>query len=239
MDLTDFDVTVFGAGSGIGLAVAETAGEAGARVRAVSRTGDKLERAFAGRGVAAQTHAVDVTDTEALDALLEDVGELGHVVVCVGGDGAQGPFESYDEATLRRAFESKFWAYLKILWRVRDRLAANGSVTLVTGRAATKPMVGMSGLAAVNGALEGMVGPLALEWAPVRVNAVSPGLIDTPYWRKMPADAVERMYRSIAERSPAKRVGEPVDVARAVLAVLGNDFLTGIVLPCDGGLGVT
>jgi NAD(P)-dependent dehydrogenase (short-subunit alcohol dehydrogenase family) len=111
-----------------------------------------------------------------------------------------------------------------------------GSITWITGAAARAAIPGMSALAASNGALHAMVGPLARELAPVRVNAVSPGFIDTPYWERAMDDAArQRTYEAMAAMVPAQRVGTPQDIASAVMLCVGNGFMTGAVIDCDGG----
>ncbi len=93
----------------------------------------------------------------------------------------------------------------------------------------------MSGLAAVNSALQAMVGPLAPEFAPIRVNAVSPGVIATPYWDRMPNDARKAMFERSAASVPVGRVGQPSDIGRAVLFLATSGFTTGAIIDCDGG----
>jgi len=111
-----------------------------------------------------------------------------------------------------------------------------GSITWITGAAARAAIPGMSSLAASNGAMHAMVGTLARELAPVRINAVSPGFIDTPYWeRAMDAAARARTYESMAQIVPVKRVGQASEIAQAVLLCLSNGFMTGAVIDCDGG----
>jgi NAD(P)-dependent dehydrogenase (short-subunit alcohol dehydrogenase family) len=88
-------------------------------------------------------------------------------------------------------------------------------------------MPGTAGLAAINGAIEAMVRPLAAELAPLRVNAVSPGIIDTPWWDVMPADAKESYFRRAAETLPARRVGAAADVAEAIVMIARNPYVTG------------
>jgi NAD(P)-dependent dehydrogenase (short-subunit alcohol dehydrogenase family) len=95
---------------------------------------------------------------------------------------------------------------------------------------------GAAGLAAGNGAVQALVPSLAVELAPVRVNAVSPGVIDTPWWSWLPDDQRGAVLAQYAERSPAGRVGTPEEVAAAIVGLMTNGFLTGVVLHCDGGL---
>lgn len=114
-------------------------------------------------------------------------------------------------------------------------LREDGSATLVTAGSARAALAGTSGLAAINGALEAMVRPLAAELAPLRVNAVSPGLIATPWWDGMPADQREAAFAKAAAWLPARRIGTARDVALAVLLVAANTYVTGTVVECDGG----
>ncbi|GAA3452000.1 hypothetical protein GCM10018962_38330 [Dactylosporangium matsuzakiense] len=95
---------------------------------------------------------------------------------------------------------------------------------------------GTSGLAALNGALEAMVGPLAVELAPVRVNAVSPGVIHTPWWDGVSAADRDALFKSYAAALPAGRIGRAEEVADAIVALATNGYITGTVLPVAGGV---
>jgi NAD(P)-dependent dehydrogenase (short-subunit alcohol dehydrogenase family) len=129
------------------------------------------------------------------------------------------------EAALRAAFNGKFFAHSNVLKAAQARQ----SVTIITAMSARAAFPGASGLAAVNGALEAMVRLLAVELAPVRVNAVSPGVIDTPWWDVLPADQRTGLFASLAAAAPVKRVGRPEDVAEAVRCLTGSSFITGTV----------
>jgi NAD(P)-dependent dehydrogenase (short-subunit alcohol dehydrogenase family) len=94
-------------------------------------------------------------------------------------------------------------------------------------------------LAAVNGALEASVAPLAVELAPRRVNAISPGVIETGWWDGLPDDARRETFATFAQRASVGRNGTAEDVADAIAALAGNRFITGVVLSCDGGLRLT
>ncbi len=123
---------------------------------------------------------VDATDRGQLDALFDRLGEIDHLVVCVSGGAGAGPFAALDLMVLRRAFAAKTFAQLEAVQAALSHLTRAGSVTLVTAASAQAAFPGTAGLAAVNGALEAAVRPLAAELAPLRVNAVSPGVVDTP-----------------------------------------------------------
>ena len=111
-----------------------------------------------------------------------------------------------------------------------------GSMTFVSAISARAANPGTSGLAAINSAIEGLVKPLAVELRPRRVNAVSPGVIDTPWWSWMPDDQKQSTFARFAAATPVGRVGRPEDVAQAIVFLIGNSFMTGCVLECDGGL---
>ena len=98
---------------------------------------------------------------------------------------------------------------------------------------------GTAPLAAANGALEAAIRPLAVELAPRRVNAVSPGVIETGWWDEVPAQARQEVLKEFAQRVPVGRNGRPQDVAHAIAALIENGFVTGVVFPCDGGLRLT
>jgi NAD(P)-dependent dehydrogenase (short-subunit alcohol dehydrogenase family) len=137
------------------------------------------------------------------------------------------------------AFAGKTVAHLHAVVAALPTLVADGSVTLVTAASAQSAMPGTVGLAAVNGALEVAVGPLAAELAPRRVNAVSPGVIETEWWDELPQQARQEAFATFAARALVRRNGQPADVAQAIVALLENGFITGVVLPCDGGLRLT
>lgn len=227
---------VFGGSSGIGLASAQALAAFGAEVAIAGSTQGNLDSALRSLPDGTRGFAVNAADASALSAALADFGAFDHLVVCVGGGSAIGPYRTLDEAKMRAGFDNKFWHYQRITMAALAQLRGAGSITWVSGAAARLAIRGMAGLAATNGALHAMVGPLALELAPLRVNAVSPGFIDTPYWRKaMPDEARAKLYADMAAAVPVKRVGTPADVGQAVTMVVTNTFMSGAIIDCDGG----
>ncbi len=227
---------VWGGTSGIGLASAQAIARAGARVIVAGRSPQRLREALAALPSDAVGESVDAADAAAVAAAYAKHGTLDHLVVSIGASGAIGPYGALTEDALRRTFEGKFWAYQRVTLAGLAHLSGTGSITWVTGAAARAAMPGMSALAAGNGALHAMIGPMARDLAPRRVNGVSPGFIDTPYWeRALDADARRRTYDAMASAAPVGRVGVPDDIAHAVRMVIENSFITGAIVDVDGG----
>lgn len=109
----------------------------------------------------------------------------------------------------------------------------------MTAGSAQSALPGAAGLAAVNGALEAAIPALARELGPLRINAVSPGVIETGWWDAVPEEARRETFSTFAQRAPVGRNGTAEDVAKAINALVENGFITGVVLPCDGGLRLT
>ncbi len=212
-----------GGSSGIGLAAARRAAAAGWDVVIASRDPGRAE-------VDAEKIAVDVTDAAAVRETLAALGPVDHLVSSTVAR-AGGPAKELDLEAARHAFETKLWGPFAAIQAADVR----GSIVLVSGVAATTPMRGGSATAAVNGAVEALVRTLAVELAPVRVNAVSPGIVDTPTWAALGDDQRQAMFDRLAGALPAGRVGTPEDVAEAIWLLLNNGFVTGVVVPVDGG----
>lgn len=226
---------VVGGSSGIGLATAQALVAQGASVTIVGRSKERLAKAHDVLGPEVQTVDLDCVDEPATASFFEGLDQLDHLVITLAGGAALGPFTDVSVTGVRETFEGKFWPYLIAMHHGAKKLSTQGTMTLVTGASAIAAVPGAATLGAVNGALEGMVKTLAVELAPRRVNAVSPGLTDTDAWSRIPDNIREDMYATSAADTPVGRIGQPEDVAGAVLSCITNGFLTGLVLPCDGG----
>ena len=223
-------VVVVGGSSGIGLATAELAKTEGATVIIASRPGDRLRNAAQRLGVRAIE--ADVTDDASVAALFSACGRVDHVVVTAAQLRA-GPFRQQSMADARATMESKFWG----AWRVARAadIAPGGSLTLVSGFLSVRPRPGAAIVGAANGALEALARSLALDLAPGRVNAVSPGIVDTPIRAAMPEEARRAMLEKTAASLPAGRVGTGEDIARQILVFMTVGFATGSIVYVDGG----
>ena len=235
MELKGTRVVVVGGTSGIGLATARLAAVRGARVVATGRSAERIERA-ASAAPGIEFRRLDATDRAGSDELFAEVGPVDHLAIAASAGKGGGAFAGLDLEAVRAGFDGKFWAQLTTLQSSLAALAPTGSVVLVGSVSASSATPGTAGLAAINGALESIVPPLSLELAPVRVNAVAPGVIDTPWWDAFPEAERDAAFAGFAARTPVGRIGTPEDVAHAVCALFENDFVTGVVLPVDGGL---
>jgi NAD(P)-dependent dehydrogenase (short-subunit alcohol dehydrogenase family) len=233
-------VVVIGASAGIGEATASAFAARGAAVVITGRSKDRLDQAARRIGHPVEVAELDATDRGALDAFFATSGTIDHLILTASpGAAGAGPFASLDEAALRQAFDGKFFAHVKAIQAALPRLRPDGSVTIVSAASARSAFAGTAGLAAANGALEAIVAPLAVELAPLRVNAVSPGVIDTQWWHAMPADQRRAYFDAAAAVTPVRRIGRPEDVAGAIVYLADASFVTGTVLECTGGANLT
>lgn len=224
-------VVIMGGTSGIGLATAEKLTGEGAEVTVTGRDPAKLA-AVAGRVKHAEQ--LDGTDHATVSEFFERTGDIDHLVLAFSpGSGALGQLRDVPVESFRTAFEGKLFGYVNAIQHAR----VSGSITMISAASARAAVPGTAALAAANGAIERMVPPLAAELAPVRVNAVSPGVIDTDWWSFLDDEAKRAQFESFAGQLPAGRVGTAGDVADAVAYLIGATFVTGTVLAVDGGFG--
>ncbi|MGY3233083.1 NAD(P)-dependent dehydrogenase (short-subunit alcohol dehydrogenase family) [Luteibacter sp. HA06] len=228
---TNQDVLVVGGSSGIGLATAKAFAAAGARVTIASRSAGKLDAALNDIGGEAKSHVLDTGDVEAVEAFLS-AHTWNHVVVSAAKT-PSGPVRQLSLEDAHKAMESKFWGAYRVARAAR--IKDGGSLTIVSGFLAVRPSATSVLQGAINAALESLVRGMALEFSPVRVNAVSPGMIRTPLWSGMDAEKREAMFAAVAEKLPAKRAGEPEDIANAILYAAATPFTTGSTITVDGG----
>lgn len=228
---TNQDVLVVGGSSGIGLATAKAFAAAGARVTIASRSGDKLVEALKELGGEAKSQVLDTGDAKAVESFLS-AHTWNHVVVSAAKT-PSGPVRQLSLEDAHKAMESKFWGAYRVARAAR--IHDGGSLTIVSGFLSVRPSATSVLQGAINAALESLVRGMALEFSPVRVNAVSPGMIRTPLWSGMEAGKREAMFAAVAEKLPVKRAGEPEDIANAILYAAATPFTTGSTITVDGG----
>jgi NAD(P)-dependent dehydrogenase (short-subunit alcohol dehydrogenase family) len=233
-------IAILGGSAGIGLATARLATERGAKVILGGRDRDRLDAAAAGvKGASAV--AVDAEDPASLADFFRAAGPIDDLVITITRRGHRDSRNAGElgQADLAGSFAGKTIPTLRAIGQALPTLSEHGSITVTGGVTAQAGLPGTTEPAAVNAAVEAAVAPLARELAPRRVNAVSPGVIETGWWDELPAQAKEEAFTTFARRALVRRNGRPEDVAQAIVALVENGFITGVVLPCDGGLRLT
>lgn len=221
----------------MGLALAKRSLAIGAEVIIVGRDEDKLKR------IGTELHspslsavAADITQEGQVADLFGRLGRLDHIVSTAADiEGAYELLPALDLRAAQKVVESKFYGPLLLAKYGAPVLSPSGSITFTSGIAAYRPSARGSVVAAVNAGLEGLVRALAVELAPIRVNAVSPGWVDTPIWTFVAGDKKDETLSAMANRLPVGRVGQPEDIADAIGFLMGNAFTTGTILHVEGG----
>ncbi|ALO45586.1 SDR family oxidoreductase [Pseudohongiella spirulinae] len=227
-------VVVIGGTSGIGLATAIAAADEGARVWAGGRSAEHLEKARAVAAGKVELVQVDTHDDQGLKALFEQAGSIDHLVsAATGGTRTLKPFVEQSEEQFQAAF-GKLWGYAKVARVGAPYIPKDGSLTFVSGAPARRFKPNMSALSCVGGAVENMVRCLAVELSPVRVNVVSPGIIDTALFDWMGNEKNERVA-AMTQGQLVKRIGKPEEVASALIYLMLNGYATGTTVDVDGG----
>ncbi|HEY1970838.1 MAG TPA: SDR family oxidoreductase [Pseudonocardia sp.] len=235
--LRDRTVLVIGRGSGIARATVLAVRDAGAQVIAAGRNVDALSRAYADEPNI-RVEFVDVTDDDAIAALGERIGAVDHIVSTASAR-ARGRLADLTREAVLASFSTKVIGPLMLAKHLGPRINEGGSLVLFSGVAAFKIAVGTLAVAITNGAADTLTRSLAVELAPIRVNAISPGVVDTGAWDALGDQAKADMFTDQGERNPARRIGNAEDIAGAVLFALTNTFLTGVTLAVDGGEALT
>lgn len=234
-DFTGQRILVAGGSSGIGLASAQMAAQYGAQVTIAARSAERLAKAAAQIGHGAQHAVLDLTDAEAVARFGEAGGIWDHMIV-TGSDVKIAPVRDLPLPDARQAFDSKFWGFYHLARSAR--IAPGGSLSVVAGFLATRPVAGRALMGAINGALESLVQGLALELKPVRVNAVSPAVVAGGMWSHMSREDQDAMYARVGATYPAGRVGTGEDIARQLLLLAATGYATGTIVTLDGGASI-
>ncbi|QXE38478.1 SDR family oxidoreductase [Streptomyces sp. GMY02] len=225
-------VLVVGRGSGIARAVTDAALAAGARVIAAGRDRSTLEKDYKGTDVL--TKSVDLTDEDSIAALAEGLGSVDHVV-SVASARARGKVSELTPEAILLSFHTKVVGPIMLAKHFAPNMPENGSFVLFSGVAALEPDPGFLAVAATNGSVNTVTRSLAVELAPIRVNAISPGTIDTGAWDALGEQRKAEFFARLSKDNPSRRIGTPDDIAQAVIFALTNTFMTGVSLPVDGG----
>jgi NAD(P)-dependent dehydrogenase (short-subunit alcohol dehydrogenase family) len=234
MSLKNTRVLVIGGTSGIGLGVATAVAERGATPIVASRRQSSVDGALARLPAGARGATVDLSDEASLNQLVSYVGDVDHLVFTAGESLELASLADLTPARITGFFQTRFIGALSAVRAFAPHIPDGGSITLTSGTAAEQPGFGALPVS-VCGAMNALTTALAVELAPIRVNAIAPGVVRTALWDAM-ADVDRRaMYEQAAQRLPLGRVGEVDDVALAYVYCMEQAYGTGVVLKVDGG----
>ncbi len=233
-NLSGKNVVIIGGTAGIGLATAVAASELGANVWAAGRTQAHIDNAKELSEGKFEVRRADTHMADELSAIFEEAGTIDHLVsAAIGGERTLKPFVEQTENEFKAAY-GKLWGYAKVVREGVSYLRESGSITLVSGSPARKITPNTSALSCVGGSVENMVRCLAVELAPIRVNVVSPGTIDTAMFDHLGEEKEERL-RAMTAGHLIKRGGTAGEVAEGLIFVMNNNFVTGTTVDVDGG----
>jgi NAD(P)-dependent dehydrogenase (short-subunit alcohol dehydrogenase family) len=234
-DLTGKRIVVLGGSSGIGLAVAEQVVAEGSTAIIASSNADRVKQAVATLAGKAQGHALDLSKERDIQDFFQKIGDFDHLVFTAGDTLQLNELAATDLTQARHAFELRYWAALAAVKYASSHIRKGGSIVLTTGVAGRRPHKGWTIAASVCGTIEALTRALAVELAPVRVNAVCPGVVRTNLWQGMNADERERLFENVGKSLLVGRVGEASEIARAYLFLMQEGYSTGQIVVLDGG----
>ncbi len=238
-ELSGKRILVLGGSSGIGLAVAQQAVAQGARVIIASSNADRVKQAVATLDGKAEGHTLDLSKERDIQNFFQKIGDFDHLVFTCGDTLQLNELAATDLTKARQAFELRYWAALAAVKYASPHIRKDGSIVLTTGVAGRRPHKGWTVAASVCGTIEALTRALAVELAPIRVNAVCPGVVRTNLWNNMPEQEREALYENVGNHLLVGRVGEAPEIARAYLFLMQEGYSTGRTIVVDGGALLT
>jgi NAD(P)-dependent dehydrogenase (short-subunit alcohol dehydrogenase family) len=227
-------VVVIGGSAGIGLSTAKQARAEGADVILTGRNPERLEHAAAEVG-AVNSAAFDASDREAMSRFLAELpAPVDHVISTAGGP-YYAPLAEIDIDAAIRSLDDHFWLAVNLAQHAPRAVRPGGSLTFIGGTGGRKRGVGLSIIAAMTAAMPALIANLAVEVAPIRVNLIAPGFVDTPLSASLLGDQLDARRAQLREILPIGRVVGPDDVAALAIHLMTNSALTGATYDVDGG----
>lgn len=224
-------IVVVGGSSGIGYAVAQKALNAGAQVVIASRSDEKLNAAAKQLGERVQAEVVDASDDQSIADFFRRVGHFDHLAVTIKPQLPSGRFLENEVGAAISAFDAKFWGQYRLAKYGAQYIRQNGSIIFTSGIASRRSYPGYSVVSAMNAATEALAQAIAIELAPIRVNTVCPGFVDT----EPPTSGRAQHIKVLSPTLPLNRLGVASEIADAYLYLFANSYSTGTVVVVDGG----
>ena len=234
-ELSGKRIVVLGGSSGIGLAVAQQVVGQGGLAIIASSNAERVKQVVATLDGKAEGQTLDLSNERDIQNFFQANGDFDHLVFTAGDTLQLNELAATDLTKARHAFELRYWAALAAVKYGSPHIRKGGSIVLTTGVAGQRPRKGWTVAASVCGTVEALTRALAVELAPIRVNAVCPGIVRTNLWQSMDADAREQLFESVGKSLPVGRVGEASDVARAYVFLMQEGYSTGQIVVVDGG----
>ncbi|HAS8484974.1 TPA: SDR family oxidoreductase [Vibrio vulnificus] len=185
--------------------------------------------------VASRKTGLDISDEKSVYHYFESIGAFDHLIVTAGSYAPAGQVTDVEVSQAKYAFDTKFWGAINAAKHGARYIKKGGSITLTSGMLSRKVVANTYVKTAINAAIEATTKVLAKELAPIRVNAISPGLTKTEAYKGMNADDRDAMYQRTQSHLPVGKVGEASDIAMAYLFAIQNSYMTGTVIDVDGG----
>jgi len=227
---------IIGGTSGIGLAAAEILLREKFKVTIAGRDPEGLANAGKRLRDEAGTTVVDAANPAAVAALFSSLGNFDHLVLAFGSNKGLGPFATVGVEEVRLSFTEKVFPHFACAQAALKFLNPKGSITFLSAVSAFGAMPGAAGIGAANAAIAALIPTLARELQPLRVNAVAPGVIDTPWWDWVPTEQKTSLFADFASKTPVGRVGTSEEIGQTIAFLVMNGFMTGQTIVCDGGI---
>ncbi|QLH42898.1 MAG: SDR family oxidoreductase [Coxiellaceae bacterium] len=234
MQLSNKHVVIIGGTSGIGAATAKLAVEKGAYVTITGLNKGSVDKARKELGNKVEVKQLDITNESALQKFFNELDQIDYITT-PGSAVPKGGFLTMDSVTAKSGFESKFWGQYNAAKYATPKIRTGGAIVFFSGVISRRPQSNLAIMASVNSAVEGLGRALAVELAPIRVNVLAPGIVDTPRYASLAENDRIAMFDSLSKKLPVGHVGKPEELAEAVLFLMTNAFTTGATFYVDGG----
>jgi len=233
-DLTGKKIIIIGGSSGIGLSIAKACLSQGAQLVIASRNLDKLNNSKKDLNPETEIHSLDISQPDQIQNFFQKVGKFDHLIT-PAATVSWGTFGAMNKREEQASFQNKFWGQYYAAKFGFPYLNTGGSIVFFAGCWSQRPIAGAAIPSSINGAIESLGRSLAVELAPLRVNVISPGIIDTPVFSGLSEQDRKAFFDKTAKGTPIKKIGNPQEVAMAAIYLMTNTFTTGSTIFVDGG----